>query len=148
MDQIRQLIQEEVLSKAHLMSLAVVDESGPWASYVIFVFDEDLNIYWLSDEKTRHSQAILKNPKASGAISVNHRSGEDDIAVQFSGIAEKVEGDILPMAIQHRLKRGRPAPIKEGEILDPGESWYKLTPEFFDLIHQPLFGFKKQRYDL
>lgn len=130
------------------MSLATIDESGPWASDIIYVFDVKLNIYWLSHIKTRHSQAILKNPQVAGTITLSNRSKEDNIGIQFAGIAEKVEGDILDMAIKHRLKRGKPAPTKEGEILDPGESWYRLKPKFIDLIYEPLFGFKKERLNL
>ena len=49
------------------------------------------------------------------------------------------------MTIKHRQKRGKPPPAKPGEILDPGESWYRLKPAAIELIYEPLFGFEKQK---
>jgi len=144
MHNIRKIIIDEVLSKAHLMALATSDDDGVWISYVVYVFDDDLNIYWLSRPETRHSKAILQNPDVAGTISVGHRSKEDNIAIQFSGVAQKIEGDVLPMAIKHYEKRGYPVP-QEGEILRKGESWYCAKPKFIDLTYEPLFGFNKQK---
>ena len=36
----------EVLKQTHLMSLATVDDGGVWVSDVIFIYDDNLNIYW------------------------------------------------------------------------------------------------------
>jgi uncharacterized protein YhbP (UPF0306 family) len=55
----------EVLGKGHLMSLATVDNGGVWVSDVIYVYDDNLNIYWMSDPDVRHSQAIVKNSQVA-----------------------------------------------------------------------------------
>lgn len=131
---IRELILKEVLPKGHLLCLATADENGPWASYVVYLYDEEMSLYWASKEDTRHSKALLKSPRVAGAISVNHRHKEDNIAVQFSGHVEKISSLPEAMATSRSLK--------------PGEVWYRVRPEFIDLIYEPLFGFEKQRIDL
>ena len=50
---IKRLIKE-VLEKGYLMSLGTVDEGGVWVSDVIYVFDDEFNLYWISDPDTRH----------------------------------------------------------------------------------------------
>ena len=59
MTNIKSLITE-VLEKGYLMSLATVDDGGVWVADVIFIYDDALNIYWMSDSDVRHSKAIVK----------------------------------------------------------------------------------------
>ena len=87
---IKDLIKE-VLEKGYLMSLATVDVGGVWVADVIYVHDDELNIYWISDSEIRHSEAILKNNKVAGAITVSG-PGENNLGIQFEGLAEKIEG--------------------------------------------------------
>lgn len=128
------------------MSLATVDEGGPWVSDLIYVFDDALNIYWLSLPDTRHSKALLDNPKVAATITISTRSKEPNEALQIAGTAEKIEGDILEMATKHLAKRNYPPPEREGQILEKGRSWYKLTPTKIRLIYEPTFGMKSQDY--
>ena len=146
MEDLRKIV-DEILEKGYLMSLATVDENGPWVSDVIFVNDE-LDLYWLSLENARHSKAILKNPKTAATITVSNGIGEKNIGLQIEGIAEKIDGDVFEMAKKHRAKRNKPLPEKEGEVLDPGESWYRLTPKKIEIIYEPLWGFEKKVLDL
>lgn len=137
-------IIRSVLEKGYLMSLATIDENGPWVSDVIFVSESDFSLFWISNTRSRHSNAILKNSKVAGTITLTQGPNEDDIGLQIEGIAEKLEGDNLERATQHRLKRKKPAPKKEGEILEANESWYKLKPTKIELIYSPRWGFTKQ----
>lgn len=146
MNEIKEIIRE-VLNKGYLMSLGVYD-GGVWVSDVIYVHTDNLEIYWLSETKSRHSQTILKNPQVAATITVSNNPGEKNIGLQIEGRAEKIEGDILEIAVKHRLKRKRPAPKKLGEILGEGESWYKLNPTTIELIYEPKFGFEKRKIEL
>ena len=146
MEDLRKIV-DEILEKGYLMSLATVDENGPWVSDVIFVNDE-LDLYWLSLENARHSKAILKNSKTAATITVSNGIGEKNIGLQIEGIAEKIDGDVFEMAKKHRAKRNKPLPEKEGEVLDPGESWYRLTPKKIEIIYEPLWGFEKKKLEL
>lgn len=147
MDDVKTLILE-VLEKGYLMSLATVDEAGPWASEVVFVHDDELSIYWLSVPMTRHSQAILGDSRVAATIGLCYGREGEKIGLQIQGTAEKIEGDILAMAKKDAAKRGKPEPIEEGEIFQRGQSWYRLRPTKVDLIHQPLFGYEKKFLEL
>ncbi len=144
MDDVKALIKE-VLEKGYLMSLATVDEAGPWVSELVYVHDDALNVYWLSVPETRHSQAILKDPRVAATIGLCHgRDLGEKVGLQIQGVAEKIEGDLLAMAKLDAAKRGKPEPTREGEIFQRGQSWYRLRPTKIDLIHQPLFGYEKK----
>ncbi len=140
-----QLIKE-VLDKSYLMSLATIDDGGVWVSDVIYVFDDELNIYWMSDPEARHSQAILKNNKVSGTITTSGPK-EQNMGIQFSGVAEKIDGPRFDLAKKHYLKRNKPEP-KEAEDVLQGDSWYMLKPKFIQLTYEKLFGFDKQDLEL
>ena len=92
MEDIKQIIKE-VLEKGYLMSLATQDSEGIWVADVIYVND-NFNIYWLSQENTRHSKAIKENPKIAASITLTEKPGQPDIGIQLEGYAEKLEGDI------------------------------------------------------
>ena len=126
------------------MSLGTVDPSGPWVADVIYVHDNAFTVYWLSDVAVRHSQAIEKNPSVAATITLVCSADDKEVGLQMMGTAEKIEGDMLDIATKHRLKRGRPAPRAEGEVLGPGEAWYALTPRKIEVIHVPLFGWDKK----
>lgn len=145
MDDIKVLIKE-VLEKGYLMSLATHDDGGVWVSDVIFVHDDDLNIYWMSDPETRHSKAIVHQNKVAGTITVNN-PGEDNLGIQFGGAAEKIEGSRYNLAKKHYAKRRKPEPKETDDVLD-GDSWYMLKPSKIELINETLFGFNKQRLEL
>lgn len=136
---------KEVLDRGYLMSLATMDDGGVWVSDVIYVYDDNLNIYWISSPDTRHSQAILKNPRVAGTITVSG-PGEDNLGIQFEGVAETIEGPRRDLAVKHYAKRNKPAPQETEDVLE-GDSWYQLRPEKIELIHEKLFGFEKQRYE-
>lgn len=138
---------KEVLKKGYLMSLATYDNGGIWVSDVIYVCDDELNIYWMSDSNTRHSQAILKNPQVAGTITVSGK-GEANLGIQFGGASSKIEESRPDLAVKHRVKRGKSLPGSEQDILEGDESWYMVKPETIELIYEKLFGFKKQKLEL
>ncbi len=141
---LKQLVRE-VLEDGYLMSLGTVDEQGVWVSDVIYVFDDELSIYWLSRVDARHSEAIEKNPQVAGSITTSKKE-DDEAGIQFEGVAEKIDGDLLELARAHRQKRGDALPEREGEILEErGQSWYRLTPTRIELIYESLFGKERQR---
>ena len=51
-------LTQEVLDQAYLMSLGVNDKQGVWVADVIFTYDDDANIYWMSTPERRHSVAL------------------------------------------------------------------------------------------
>jgi len=137
----------EVLKSGHLMSLGTTDDGGVWVADVIYIFDDDLYIFWMSAPDCRHSKAIEKNNLVSGSITISNKSKEDNFGIQFSGKAERLEGMRFDLVIKHLSKRGYKIPPKPMDILD-GDFWYKLKLDFIDLIDEKNFGFDKKKIDL
>ncbi len=145
MTQDLRLLIQEVLEQGYLMSLATADSSGVWVSDVIYIHDEDLNIYWMSDPEVRHSQAVDQNNKAAGTITVSG-IGEDNLGIQFEGDIERIDGPRYDLAVKHFTKRNKPVPEEEEDVLQ-GDSWYMLRPKKIQLTHERLFGFDKQTHE-
>ncbi|OHB08652.1 MAG: hypothetical protein A3I19_01230 [Candidatus Zambryskibacteria bacterium RIFCSPLOWO2_02_FULL_38_13] len=137
----------EVLEKTHLMSLAVKDDGGVWVADVIFIFDENLNIYWMSDPDVRHSKAILNNENVAGTITASTKSKELNLGIQFSGVAKKIDGQRYDLALKHLKKRNHPEPKETDDVLE-GDSWYQLTPIKIDLVDEKNQGYDKKSLEL
>lgn len=137
----------DILNKTHLMSLAVVDDGGPWVCDVIFIYDEGPTLYWLSEIRMRHSKAILKDSRVAATITTNTKSGVPNEGLQISGAAEKIEGEQVELGIKHWNKRGRPLPA-DNKFLDEARSWYKFTPNKIELIYEPVLGYGKAQLEL
>lgn len=142
---IKQLIKE-VLDKGYLMSLATTDDGGVWVADVIYIHDDNPNIYWMSDSDVRHSQAIIANNRIAGTITVSG-AGESNLGIQFEGIAEKIEGERHDLALKHYAKRKKLAPKETDDVLQ-GDSWYMLKPKRIELINEKLYGFDKKKLEL
>lgn len=142
-NEIKQLISS-VLDRGYLTTLAIMDEGGVWACDVIYIYDDDLNIYWMSDPDARHSQAIMKRNQIAGTITVSGQ-GENNLGIQFSGTAERIEGARYDLTKKHFLKRRKPIPHEDVDVLE-GDSWYILKPQLVELIHEELYEFDKQKW--
>src|SRR5262245_46850717 len=119
---------EKILKECHLISLAVSDENGPWASIVHFAADADMNIYWMSDPEALSTQASVKNNKAAGTITLSMKKGEKNLGIQLSGVAEKLEGERPDVAKIYFSKKGKPVPEDIADFMD-GDSWYMIKPQ-------------------
>lgn len=134
-----------ILEQTHLMSLSTIDGQGPWAADVIFVFDEELNLYWISDPDARHSRAVRENHKAAAAITFSIRSKEPNLGLQMEGMAEQLEGVQFELLIKHLAKRGYKMPkLDQAKKLLDGDVWYRLKPTRMFLIDEENFGFERQ----
>ncbi|MDO8569255.1 MAG: pyridoxamine 5'-phosphate oxidase family protein [bacterium] len=137
----------EVLDRGYLMSLATQDEGGLWVADVIYIYNEDLNIYWISDPDVRHSKALIENGRVAGTITISNKSKESNLGIQFSGKAEKIDGARYDLAIKHLTKRGYPEPKEIDDVLQ-GDSWYVLRPTKIDLVDEENYGYDKKSIDL
>lgn len=133
----------EILQQGHLMSLGVVDERGVWVADLIYIFDDQFNIYWMSDPEVRHSVAIAYNTRVAGTITVSNKHGEPNLGLQFSGYAQKIDGPRFDLAVKHLIKRGHEAPSETEDVLG-GDSWYGLKLNKLFLIDEANFGFDRQ----
>lgn len=137
----------EILNSCYLMSLGTVDDAGPWVSDIVFVHDDELNIYWLSKPDARHSAAVRWNRQAAASITKSNNQGEDNVGLQIAGVVTEIEGNVLEMAQLH-LKKRKKVDSNPAEILNKGQKWYKLTPSLIEVIYEPLWGFEKRKLNL
>ena len=143
--EITELIKK-VLDDGYLMSLATADDGGVWVADVIYIYDDDFNLYWMSHPDVRHSRALYVNPQVAGTITVNIPQ-EHNRGIQFTGRAQKIEGPRFDLAKKHLRKRGKPEPKEADDVLE-GDSWYVLRPRVIELIDEKHFGFEKQKIEL
>jgi len=143
MDQKLKQFSLEVLDKTFLLSLATNDEKGIWVADVIFTYDDDLNIYWMSTDYRRHSEAIDGGEsKVAGTITATTNADEPEMSLQISGIAERVDG--IPEESVFRFFKKRKMPQPKPEDVLNGHFWYKFTPDRIELIYGPEFGHERQ----
>lgn len=139
--QITQRIHE-VLERGYFMHLGTTDQRGPWVCTLIYIHDDDMKIYWMSDPGCRHSKAIAENPNVAAVITVSEPH-TPNLGIQISGIAKKLRGRRYDLAVKHFVKRRKAPPSKALDVLQ-GDAWYELTPKTIDLIDEEHFGFEKQ----
>jgi len=141
-----QLTKQHVLDFLKTNKLMQVATMGdfPWIATVYYSFDNELNLYFLSSDKTLHVKQIKKNPKVSIAIADSHQDiNKPKKGLQISGLAEEVSGvekikhalslwkDFLsvnnPKLTYENMKKGLTGKI------------YKITPKRIKLFDQELF---------
>jgi uncharacterized protein YhbP (UPF0306 family) len=77
----------DLMKKSLVASIATSVNSKPWVANVFFTNDSDLNIYFLSSTKTRHSLEAVQN--SSVAVSIYDKESTYDFV---HGI--QIEGEI------------------------------------------------------
>ena len=111
------------------MSLATCADNKPWVSEVLFVYDDELNLYWRSVPATRHSQELEKNPNVAGNIVEQHQPGMKPRGLYFEGTAERLtdvtEGSPVYKLYAERFKRG-PEIVEQAKNPE-GFQFYKVT---------------------
>ncbi len=82
----------EFLKNHKLMSVGTYNKF-PWAANVFYLFDEDFNLYFVSNPKTLHCMNIAKNPKVSVTVADSHQTGSSKkVGFQARGLATRVTG--------------------------------------------------------
>jgi uncharacterized protein YhbP (UPF0306 family) len=135
----------DILSKGYLLSLGTSDADGVWVADVIYTYDDQFNIYWMSSSKGRHSRAIDQvNSQVAGTITLTSGPEQPDMGLQLAGHAQQIKEIPWPAVLHYFRKRNKPEPI-EGEDIVGERSWYKITPDRIELICRPEFGFERKR---
>ena len=118
------------------MSLATCDNNKPWICEVHYVFDNELNFYFLSTPQRRHSIEISNNPHVAGNIVTQHQLGQNVRGVYFEGSAEKLECvDIDHVAYQSYCQHfGTDEGILAEAEEETGHVFYKITVQKFALF--------------
>lgn len=102
---VEQIVREHIDKTVH-MSLATVSDNKPWVSEIHFAYDDDLSLYFVSKQNTRHCQEIANNPAVAGNIVRQHELSEYPGAIYFEGAAEVLENP-TELQIESYCKRLR-----------------------------------------
>ncbi len=124
---LEQIIRQYLPQVVH-MSLGTCVEGKPWVSEVHFAFDEDLNLYWQSQQGRRHSLEIDNNPNVAGNIVTQHFMNQKVRGVYFEGVAEKLEGldESHPGYLAYAKRYGKGAELLTDWAVADGARLYKL----------------------
>ncbi len=154
MDEARQAIRR--LLEAHkTLTLATCAGEEPWATPVFYVSDHELNLYFVSDRRTRHGHNLAASGRAAGAIHGDCGSWADIRGVQLEGRVTVLEGMARLTALKQFLSKfpdvgtllERPKDTNEATIASRlrEANVYKLSPDWIRMIdNSRSFGYKEE----
>jgi len=143
-EEIRKLILD-YLSKNKRMSLATSKDDVPWAATVMYAYDNDLNIYFLSKTETRKVQNILANSKVAATINEITGGIGKVKGVQLEGecqIVSKLEAVVVYVLFLKRFFWLKDHIPSVGEMFSKliQDRLFKITPERIYYLDDELFG--------
>lgn len=68
-----------------ILTLATSSDDGPWAASVFYASDADLNLFFVSDERTRHAKDMLVNHRVMVTMNSECRKWHDVKGLQIRG---------------------------------------------------------------
>lgn len=146
---------ERMLAAHGTATLATSGDAGPWAAAVFYAHDADLNLYFVSDQRTRHARDIAKSPVVAAAIHADCSSWSEVRGVQLSGQVQALSGARREAALHcyltkfPQIKALFEAPGSDQERLIAerlrAASLYRLRPVWIRLIdNRAGFGHKRE----
>lgn len=143
----------ELLTGHSTITLATVHEGHSWAAAVFYASDADLNLYFVSDLKTRHGRDLHHDARVTGAVNHDVSTWGEVIGLQIEGRAAVLEGEARLKALATYLEKfpdvqrlfDKPRDANErviAERLQRAPFW-QLTPSWIRLIDSTKgFGWK------
>ena len=134
-DKQKQLAKIESLLRAQsTLALATVNEQGlATVAPLYYLVDEDLNLYWVSSEKSEHSRNLLRESRVAGTVYVETERWKEICGVQMRGIASKVtEPERRKLILEKYCKRFHLGRVFRLVIRQ--STLYAFRPEFFRFI--------------
>jgi uncharacterized protein len=136
------------------LTLATVGDDGlPAAAAVFYAHDTDLNLYFLSEEHTRHGQNLLIAPQVAGTIQADGQEWRSIRGLQLRGLVSLVPASDLAhaaavygrkFAFVGALFAGGEGPRALISPLARARFWV-LRPTWFRLVDNTVsFGFKEE----
>jgi len=142
-----------MLEAHNTITLATCRDGEPWAASLFFASDRELNLYFVSDYRTRHARDIGDGADVVATVNVDCAEWSDVKGLQISGFAETVDGMQRMNALRHYLlkfsdvKALFEAPKgKDEETIAQrlkAANMYRLKPRWIRLIdNSKWFGYK------
>ena len=128
------------LREHQVLTLAV---DGPYAAAVFYAVDDDLNLYFVTDPKTRHGQAL--GGKVAGTIQRDRQSWKEIRGVQLTGHCRRLTGAAAVVGWALFLKRFALAGVAELAPAFAKVELWKITPDWLRLTdNRQGFGHKAE----
>lgn len=99
----------ELLGAHGTVTLATQGPQGPWAATVFFASDDALNLYFVTDPRTRHGRDMMDGGPVAAAINRDIHTWDEVLGLQLSGRASVLEGEARERAL--RLYLGKFADV-------------------------------------
>ncbi len=131
-----------LITKTQHLSLATASENKPWVCEVHFVYDDELNLYFISDRARRHSQDIAVNSNVAGNIVAQHAATEPPKGLYFEGIAE--EYPATEKDIQYYIDTLQRPEVLVRKWLETGSVMYRISVKNWAVFGDFGDGTKKQ----
>lgn len=148
MDEVKKLIHE-LLHDAPLFTLATCVNGQPWCADMIFVWDEDFNIYWLSSPDSRHSKEIEKNLHVAATVTMVEPDGKGR-SLQIEGTCTIINDDKRRFEADKNYHDRHHVTglltLEQAREETKGFGLYKLSPNKIFLTHEPKFGRDRKEY--
>src|SRR6185503_14792116 len=120
-------LSKEHLSDLLVMQLATSKDNQPWICNVHFLADDDMNLYWMSEPDSRHSEDIVANPRVAAAVAVSTEMPL--IGVQIEGDAEQLEfADHQDILRKYATRHNRDGFVEKALNGAMPFKLYRLTP--------------------
>ncbi len=128
-------------------ALATHGKDGVWTAPVVFAYDRDFNLYFVSNPKSRHMRNISQNRKVSVAVySTKQKITGPKVGVQLEGYAEWVKGPINTLkAYNLYFKRNVKWSGATLKYFRSAKALVKVTPTKLFYFNNSLFGEDRQR---
>lgn len=134
----------ELLAGHNTVSLATDHDGSPWAAAVFYASDEALNLYFVTDLKTRHGRDLHHHARVAGAINHDVGTWGEVIGLQLEGRAVVLEGEARLAALNCYLGKfpdiqrlfDKPRDHNEKIIADRLQRapFWRLVPSWIRLI--------------
>jgi len=123
-----------LLRQGSTLALATVDEQGlASVAPLFYLVDEDLNLYWLSSEKSEHSRNLLREPRMAATVYAETNQWRQIHGVQMRGAASVVtETARRKMLIDQYCQRFQLGKIFQ--LVIRRSTLYVFHPSFFRMI--------------
>ena len=149
---VRDRLSEFLAAHSTLTLTTVGPDGAPAAAAVFYAHDADLNLYFLSEERTQHGQNLLADPRVAGTIQADGQDWRAIQGVQVRGRAEPARvGELARAAAVYGRKYAFVAALlvgasRPGALTGPlaQARFWVLRPAWFRLIDNTVqFGFKE-----
>ncbi|AHG75658.1 7-cyano-7-deazaguanine reductase [Mannheimia varigena USDA-ARS-USMARC-1296] len=107
----------EFIQSNHVVNFAAHHNDDFWAASCFYAFDEEnTRLIILTSKKTKHAQLMLENPNIVGTICDQVENIQEIEGIQFSAIAECLEGNEANTALQIYYQKHPLARLKLSDV--------------------------------